>query len=512
MFSIALIVFRETLEIALILTVIYAASRGRQGRGLWTALGLLGGAIGAGVVALFAEALTAAAEGMGQELFNALILFAAAALIGSTAVWMKLHARDAALHLKETGAAVREGKLPLYSLSIVIALAVWREGSEIVLFLYGMAISGYSATVLISGSALGLLAGCVMGAALYRGLLKIAAKHLFRVTGWLLVLLSAGMASQGAKLLADAGVFTHLVTPLWSTASLLPQESIAGQALHALLGYSARPLGIQVVFYLATLAVLISAIVYFGRASRKTHMAAAGILLALTCTPDAHALDGEIYSPRIVKNEMELEYAGVRTLDSDKSKNNQQTNEFSASYGFTDWFLLELAGALERGPGEPQDYTGTELQTRFQLWDTNKYWLDAGVLLAYHSAAKRNDADSVETKLLLQKDFGRVSAIANFGGERTIGTHSDDSGNELSAGLQTVYRINRYISPGIEYQADLGTWHDHLTLNQQGHYAGPVIIGELLPGLKYQAAYLRGLTGGAATSAIRTQLEYEILF
>ncbi len=260
MFSVSLIVFREVLEIALIVSVVLAASQGRAGRGLWTILGLLGGMLGAGTIALFAGALSRAAEGMGQELFNALILFAAAALIGGTAVWMRVHARSASAHLKDTGAAVRDGRLPLYSLALVTALAVWREGAEIVLFLYGMAITGESVLALVGGSLIGLAGGGLMGFLLYRGLLKMAARRLFQVTGWMLIFLSAGMASQGAKLLVSAGVITQFTDQLWSTASWLPEKSIVGQALHALVGYSSRPIEIQVMVYMATIAILLTAI------------------------------------------------------------------------------------------------------------------------------------------------------------------------------------------------------------------------------------------------------------
>jgi high-affinity iron transporter len=92
MFSTAIIIFRETIEIAMILSVIFAATRGLAGRMLWIAGGLAAGLACAGLVAAFAETISDSLSGLGQEFFNALILFAAAIVIGSTVVWMRTHA------------------------------------------------------------------------------------------------------------------------------------------------------------------------------------------------------------------------------------------------------------------------------------------------------------------------------------------------------------------------------------------------------------------------------------
>src|SRR6266850_1268936 len=73
----AIIVFREVLEAALIVGIVMAASQGVPGRGFWVGSGVAGGIFGAIVVAGFAETLAAAMEGVGQEIFNAAILFAA---------------------------------------------------------------------------------------------------------------------------------------------------------------------------------------------------------------------------------------------------------------------------------------------------------------------------------------------------------------------------------------------------------------------------------------------------
>jgi high-affinity iron transporter len=257
MLAIALIVFREVLEAALIVGIVLAASRGVARRGRWVGGGIAGGALGAVVVAGFAGEIAEAAQGVGQELFNAAVLFLAVAMLGWHNVWMGRHGRELALAAGDIGKAVLAGVKPLYALFTVTALAVLREGSELVLFLYSVAAANASsAAALAGGIAVGLAGGSAIGAALYFGLLRIPMRHLFTVTSWMILLLAAGMAAQGAAFLVQADLLPSFGNELWDTSAFLSEGSILGQVLHALVGYVSRPAGIQVAFYLGTLAVI----------------------------------------------------------------------------------------------------------------------------------------------------------------------------------------------------------------------------------------------------------------
>ncbi len=256
MLSTALIVFREVLEIAMILGIVLSATRGLSGRAWWVGGGLLAGLAGSGLVAVFANRISQAANGMGQELFNAGILFTAALLIGWTVVWMQGHARQMSAQLKKVGQDVVSGALPHYSLSIIVGLAMLRECSEIVLFIYGMAVSGEPAANIASGTAGGLVMGALTGVLLYYGMLKIPARHALKITSWILMLLVAGLAAQGANFLSAAGYFSSFRETMWDSSWLLSEKGIMGRILHTLVGYSAHPTAIQLIFYTGTFALL----------------------------------------------------------------------------------------------------------------------------------------------------------------------------------------------------------------------------------------------------------------
>src|SRR3546814_7424947 len=88
MMATAIFVFREVLEAALVIGIVLAATNGVVDRGRWVAGGIVAGLVGAALVAGFAESIAAAAAGMGQEVFNAVVLFAATSMLIWHTVWM----------------------------------------------------------------------------------------------------------------------------------------------------------------------------------------------------------------------------------------------------------------------------------------------------------------------------------------------------------------------------------------------------------------------------------------
>jgi high-affinity iron transporter len=257
MLATALIVFREVLEAALIVGIVLAASQGVKRHGLWVAAGIAAGVAGSIVVAGFADGIANALSGVGQELFNAAVLFTAVAMLGWHNIWMGRHGRELAVAAGDVGKLVLSGARPLYALAVVVGLAVLREGSELVLFLYSIAAANRTtAADFAGGTALGLAGGMAAGAALYLGLLRIPLRQLFSVTSWMILLLAAGMAAQGAAFLEQGDVLPALGTNVWDTSFLLADDSVLGRVLHALVGYVASPDGIQILFYVATLVVI----------------------------------------------------------------------------------------------------------------------------------------------------------------------------------------------------------------------------------------------------------------
>jgi high-affinity iron transporter len=252
-----IIVFREVFEAGLIVGIVLAATRGVPRRGTFIAGGVGVGLVGAGLLAGFAGALADSLAGRGQEVFNATVLAIAVLMLGWHNLWMASHGRELAGEMKAMGQAVAGGAKSLIAMAIVVAIAVLREGAEVVLFMYGIAASSTEGwPALLFGGMLGVALGAAISFLLYLGLVAIPVHRLFSVTSWLIALVAAGLAGQAAAILAGIDLIPSWGFELWDTSWLLPQDSILGRALHALAGYSDRPMGVQLAAYLAVLAVL----------------------------------------------------------------------------------------------------------------------------------------------------------------------------------------------------------------------------------------------------------------
>ena len=290
MFVSMIIVFREVMEAGLIVGIVLAATVGVPHRGRWVAGGIAAGAAGASLVAAFAAALSDAFQGAGQEVFTAAILLFAVVMLSWHILWMSRHAREMAAEMRAVGQAVRMGQRSLAALAVVVAVAVLREGSEVVLFLYGIAAASDTAPMSLAGGGVaGLALASVVSWLLYRGLVIIPLHRLFQLTNGLIALLAAGMAGQAASVLHGADLLPGWGEHLWDTSFILADDSFVGRSLHVLIGYSARPSGIQLAAYLATLLTLVVASRAIGRPRGRSVAAAAVLGILVSAAPAARA-------------------------------------------------------------------------------------------------------------------------------------------------------------------------------------------------------------------------------
>jgi high-affinity iron transporter len=250
-----IIVFREVFEAGLIIGIVLAVTRTVPHRNRWIGGGVLAGVLAACVVAASAGALSNLFSGMGQELFNAAILCVAVVMLTWHNVWMARHGSELAGELRSAGQAVVEGSKSLLALAVVVGVAVLREGSEVVLFLYGVVAGGDSSWDVVFGGLAGLALGVMVCLLTYFGLVRIPTRALFTTTTVLIALLAAGMAAQAAAFLEKANWLTALDTIVWDSGWLLSDSSFLGRALHTLIGYTDQPTAMQLAVYLAILLV-----------------------------------------------------------------------------------------------------------------------------------------------------------------------------------------------------------------------------------------------------------------
>jgi FTR1 family protein len=516
-YATAVIVFREVLEAALIVGIALAAAKGLPHRGRWVAVGMVGGLSGAVVVAIFADAIAGLAAGAGQELFNAAVLTAAVVMLGWHNIWMRRHGRAMAGDLKRIGRELAAGTRHMRVLALVVGLAIVREGAEVVLFLYGVAAAGDGgSSSLLAGGAVGLAFGILIGAALYFGLLRIPTGRLFTVTGWLLLLLAAGMAAQASGYLVQAGLLPPLGHQIWNTSGVLSEHSIVGQLLHVLVGYVSRPDGVQVLAYLATALLIGTLMLTLGsRTAPATARGVAVLCLAavvFAATPQPASASHKVYSPIVERGELELEARGHVLSDGDDEVDGARKDKYEIGYGFTDRWFSSLFFEYEKEGDEDYQHTATAWENIFQLTEQGRYWLDPGLYLEYEVPAEGDKPDKIEAKLLLEKSLSSMVHTANLVFEREVGGGADDE-VEVGYAWRSKWRLDRRFEPALEIYGGFGSL-DSLSLSRdETHVAGPVVMGSLRTGVKsalsYELGYLFGLTDESPDGVFKWLVEYE---
>lgn len=526
MLAIGVIVFREVLEAALIVSIVLAASAGIPGRGRWIGAGVALGIAGALAIALGTAEIGAAFAGAGQELLNAAILLLAVGMLGWHNIWMSRHGREMAAHVRAVGQDVIAGKRPMTALAVITAAAILREGAETVLFVAGIATTTDEGLLaMVAGGLGGLAMGVVAGATLYAGLLRIPARRLFAVTTWMVLLLAAGLAAQAAGFLVQADLVPAFGDQLWDTSGIISEQSLPGRLLHTLLGYVARPAGVQILAYLATLLAIGLPMRWMGRPapvrSSAPRMAVLVLVLAsgLFAAQPARA-DLQVRYPIVEEGEVELEHNGFVTIDTSKSgRGGQQSYTGSIGYGVTSFWKMELEGEYAAGAGRSLHWEATTFENTFQLTPQGKYFLDVGFFAEYSQARGRRAANEVVFGPILQKELNNVLGTdtlhtLNLFFGREVGPYAGRA-TSFEYAWQSRLLLNGYADPAVELYGSIENLGRAGRYATQEHFAGPALVGAigLAPGkLKYEVGYVFGLSDAAPRGGVRWKLEYEFRF
>jgi high-affinity iron transporter len=504
MFASAIILFRESLEAALIISIVLTATRGLRHRGLWVDIGVLAGITGAIVVALFAQQISDLAEGTGQELFNACVLLIACVMLGWHNVWMASHGRALSAQVNQVGQAVHAGERHMSALAIVVGLAVLREGSEVVLFLTGIMAGDTPASLVLAGAAMGLAAGVLIGMLLYLGMMRIPVRHLFTATSGLILVLAAGLAAQAAGYLVQAGYIPALQEPIWDSSVFLTDNSIMGRLLHSLMGYTARPSGMQLAFWAITFIVIwaLMALPRRDRAYPRAALALAGFLVAgsgLLHSGQASA-SHKIYSPIVDFGETELEFRGHYNFDEDDEVDGAQKYKVDFGRGITPHWFTEVVLEYEHEPDEGGVLEAVEWENVIQLTEQGEHAFDWGVLVEYSHALEDGHPDKFEFGPLVQTEFGREVWTSNLILEVPL---SGDEGVEW----EFATRLQRRVSPAFEPALEAYWSEDELQI-------GPALLGQTRMGkgtsiFAWQAGILAGLTHSTPDLTVRFLIEFE---
>jgi hypothetical protein len=234
------------------------------------------------------------------------------------------------------------------------------------------------------------------------------------------------------------------------------------------------------------------------------------------CLP-ALALAGPsdyVQVPAVEYGEREIDFkAGSWNLKSEPVRESEASLGFG--YGATQWWFTEAYLKYEKSSSRAAHFDAFEWENKFQLTEPNQYAADVGFITEIEIPRERRE-EGYELRVgpLLQGDAGPIRWNANLLFERIfrgrgLGPHVTEMGYQL----QAKYTINPGFEIGAQAFGEMGQWNHWEPNDEQTHRIGPALFGKLKLGgreaIRYNAAWLRGVSSGAARNTVRVQAEYE---
>ena len=201
------IMFREVLEASLIIGILYTYLKKSNNE---DSIKMLWGGVGAAIlisiiVSVIFQNFAGGFEGSSSKIFEGIVMILASAVLTTMIIWMAQNKNISEELENKAKESLSSGfKYGIFTLAFV---AVFREGVEIILFLYAIGVKdGISIFPSIIGTALGLAAGY----AIFAQGVKIPLKKFFNVTSVFLIFVSAGMLTYGIHELESGGVIPYI--------------------------------------------------------------------------------------------------------------------------------------------------------------------------------------------------------------------------------------------------------------------------------------------------------------
>jgi high-affinity iron transporter len=254
--STVILVLQEILEAALLISLLLVLSRllTRKSREnlviplAWLSFSVLFGLGGAWFYAAMTPTVSQWFDYVGLEVVNASIqLFTLAALVVFCFMFSSANRINRPAKLNTLAPVL---------MCIIVVMGITREVSEIILYMNGVMSNRLNVSPAILGAIMAAGIGVSSGIVLYFLILSMPVIWSYRVCMLLLALFAGNLASQAILLLTQADWLPY-TAELWNSSTLIPEYSVTGQLLYALVGYEANPSILQVIFYFSS-ALLIA--------------------------------------------------------------------------------------------------------------------------------------------------------------------------------------------------------------------------------------------------------------
>jgi hypothetical protein len=238
-----------------------------------------------------------------------------------------------------------------------------------------------------------------------------------------------------------------------------------------------------------------------------------GALMSTFCMSEALAGSADyVYTPMVEQGEKEIDFKFGTAKQQDGS--HQNVTSLGLGYGVNEFWFTEVYLKRESEAGE--GLTIAEWENKFQLTETGKYPIEIGLITEFEApTSNKNEPYEFKFGPLFQTEFGKLQLNANILFERKFGPSDFDDSRftEMGYQWQAKYRLQPSFELGMQGMGELGKWNDWSSTSDQNHRFGPAVFGKVSVGdkqaIKYNAAWLFGVSDAAPNNTFRMQVEYE---
>ncbi len=269
-----LLILREVLEAALIITMLLVMSRKLSIALNWIVLALILGVLSSWLLAYYAYAIADVLGGTGQEWTNALLYLSVILsfiVIASIIAPLLFSAPSQVQYLPLTDKTIKPYRKLLFCAVLAVGLSLAREVAEIWIYVGGFLHEPDLLKSALIGGAIGVGIGTSLGVITYYLLVFISARAFLNILFVFLILLCGGLSMQIARQLLQIGILNS-EAPLWDTSSIVNEHSWLGELLYALIGYDSSPNAMQVIFYWIAVMPLLLVLLWNWRRRNRTYI------------------------------------------------------------------------------------------------------------------------------------------------------------------------------------------------------------------------------------------------
>jgi high-affinity iron transporter len=254
-----IITFRESLEAALIIGIMAAVltKMGRKSALRYLYSGILFAIAASLILGAIVFRISGTLRGTSEQIFEGVAAFTASIVLTYMIFWMSRNARNISSELqRKVELSLSRGDM--VGIAGISFFSVFREGAETVLFLSAIFSQDRAGTII--GATAGMASVLALSLLMFKGVSKMNTRKFFSITGFMLILFSAGLVALGTHEFIEAGLLPAGIEDVWDinpplnpdgTYPLLHEKGILGSLLASLFGYNGNPDLTEVLAYVS---------------------------------------------------------------------------------------------------------------------------------------------------------------------------------------------------------------------------------------------------------------------